>query len=181
MKPYIFLLLTMALLTFMATASCYGEDGTAGNVTVDSTASLEVKNERPRLENHLNRSYYLDNYSELLSEALAKNRAIRNTLYSKYRKTGDKRYYRPTLMQGTPSGSSQTSRVKGPSGLMRRYLKSRPSRQTTPTSHTASLHQTVTRPSYSGTVHPTTGTSPQTTNQACRSHTIRTRAGTFIR
>jgi len=77
MKPYIFLLLTMALLTFVATASCYGEDGTAGNVTVDSTASLEVKNERPRLENHLNRSYYLDNYSELLSEALAKNRAIR--------------------------------------------------------------------------------------------------------
>lgn len=49
---------------------------------------------------HLNRSYYLDNYQELLKGAVKNNTRIRNHLYTRYTSTGDRRYYQAYIDAG---------------------------------------------------------------------------------
>jgi len=66
------------------------------------------------VENHLNRSYYLDNYSELLSEALRKNRAIRSSLYASYKRTGDRRYHVSYVDAGYAVGVFQKIKSRRP-------------------------------------------------------------------
>jgi hypothetical protein len=68
-------------------------------------ASNSENNSSPVLENdtahdtynHTNvsavKEYYLKNYNYLLSQAVTQNKKLRSQLYSKYKKTKDKRYY----------------------------------------------------------------------------------------
>lgn len=61
------------VLAVILTSPAYADDGS--NSTENHNDTL---NSSGVVENHLNRSYYLDNYSKLLADALRKNREIRS-------------------------------------------------------------------------------------------------------
>jgi len=91
------------------TSPAYADDGS--NSTENHNGTL---NSSMVVENHLNRSYYLDNYGELLSEALSKNREIRSSLYARYKRTGDRRYYVAYVDAGYAVGVFQRIKSRRP-------------------------------------------------------------------
>ena len=91
------------------TSPAYADDGS--NSTENHNGTL---NSSMVVENHLNRSYYLDNYGELLSEALSKNREIRSNLYARYKRTGDRRYYVAYVDAGYAVGVFQKIKSRRP-------------------------------------------------------------------
>ncbi|WP_269899504.1 hypothetical protein [Methanothermobacter thermautotrophicus] len=102
----------LLILAVILTSPAYADDP-AG---VNSTQLLEnsSQNASVPIENHLNRSYYLYNYSELLSEALSKNREIRSSLYASYKRTGDRRYHVSCVDAGYAVGVFQKIKSRRP-------------------------------------------------------------------
>ena len=103
----------LAVLAAVLISPAYADDPQE----VTSTQLLENssnQNASVTLENHLNRSYYLDNYSNLLEDALRKNREIRSSLHSRYRRTGDRRYYVAYIDAGYAVGVFQSIKSKRP-------------------------------------------------------------------
>ncbi|HHY43132.1 MAG TPA: hypothetical protein GX514_09875, partial [Thermoanaerobacterales bacterium] len=103
----------LAVLAAVLISPAYADDPQE----VTSTQLLENssnQNASVTLENHLNRSYYLDNYSKLLEDALKKNREIRSSLYSRYRRTGDRRHYVAYIDAGYAVGVFQRIKAKRP-------------------------------------------------------------------
>lgn len=98
----------MLVLVVIFTSPAYANDGS--NITGNNTENLNSS----VVENHLNRSYYLDNYSELLSEALRKNLEIRSSLYARYKRTGDRRYYVAYVDAGYAVGVFQEIKSRRP-------------------------------------------------------------------
>ncbi|WP_226890937.1 hypothetical protein [Methanothermobacter thermautotrophicus] len=102
----------LLILAVILTSPAYADDP-AG---VNSTQLLEnsSQNASVPIENHLNMSYYLYNYSELLSEALSKNREIRSSLYASYKRTGDRRYHVSCVDAGYAVGVFQRIKSRRP-------------------------------------------------------------------
>ena len=57
------------------------------------TGNLTDPSNETQIKYYLDKSYYLKNYDKLLSAAIDENKRIRDRLYSKYKSTGDQRYY----------------------------------------------------------------------------------------